>query len=120
MTTPDRSISGLPPRKPQPDASRLIAANRPHPPAEPPAPAAKLPDTTGERVKVSVYFDARHRDAARAAFRATAHLEGDGSWSDMVEKAVLAEVERRQQAHNDGNPFDGGGDKLTPGRTITD
>jgi len=119
MTTPGRSISGLPPRKPQPDASRLIAANRPHPPVEPAATTAKQSDSKGERVKVSVYFAARHRDAARAAFRATAHLEGDGSWSEMVEKAVLAEVERRQRAHNDGQPFDGGGEKLTPGRTIT-
>ena len=35
MTTPDRSITGLTPRRTKPDASRLIAANRPTPSIEP-------------------------------------------------------------------------------------
>lgn len=119
MTTPDRSISGLPPRKPRTDASRLIAANRPTTSTPATGEAARPPDATAARVKVSVYLDAQLRDAARAAYRATAHLENDASWSDMIEKAVTAEVERRQHAHNDGKPFSASRDKLTPGRTIT-
>lgn len=119
MTTPDRSISGLPPRKPRTDASRLIAANRPTTPAPTTGEASREPAATTDRVKVSVYLDAQLRDAARAAYRATAHLEKDASWSDMIEKAVTAEVERRQLVYNDGEPFPGSRDKLTPGRTIT-
>ncbi len=145
MTTPDRSISGLGPRRARPDASRLIAANRaalaaapvepptieppPVAPSTPaPAPAADVPGTdasavsTGRNsasVKVSVYLPKDLRRAAVAAFKATAHLEADQSWSDMIEKAVRAEVKRRERAHNGGKPFPGGEGKLTPGRSVT-
>lgn len=144
MTTPDRSISGLGPRRPRPDASRLIAANRPAlaaAPVEPPtiepppvvAPSTPAPpaDATGTdasavstsrnsaSVKVSVYLPKDLRRAAVAAFKATAHLEADQSWSDMIEKAVRAEVKRREKAHNRGKPFPGGEGKLTPGRSVS-
>lgn len=143
MTTPDRSISGLAPRRPKPDASRLIAANRPAPPVERPtigpspvvapnpsslAPPADVPgagastastDQNRASVKVSVYLPKDLRRAAVAAFKATAHLEADQSWSDMIEKAVRAEVKRREKAHNGGKPFPGGEGRLTPGRSVT-
>ena len=144
MTTPDRSISGLAPRRPKPDASRLIAANRPAltapsvEPVEPPpavapnplslTPPAVLPaadastvstDQNRASVKVSVYLPKDLRRAAVAAFKATAHLEADQSWSDMIEKAVRAEVTRRERAHNGGKPFPGGEGRLTPGRSVT-
>lgn len=143
MTSPDRSISGLGPRRPKTDASRLIAANRPAlaaapvepptiappavvPPSTPaPAPAAGVTGTAASAsrdsvsVKVSVYLPKDLRRAAVAAFKATAHLEADQSWSDMIEKAVRAEVKRREKAHNGGKPFPGGEGKLTPGRSVS-
>lgn len=116
MTTPDRSITGLP-QRPKTDASRLIAANR----TTSPQAASQDPDAPAPspgRVKVSVYLDPNLRDAARAAYRATAHLEQDASWSDMVQKAIATEIERRQRTHNDGDPFPHGAAKLTPGRQV--
>lgn len=139
MTTPNRSISGLAPR-PKPDASRLIAANRPVPAPDaasaatgeqaeivvgvPAAaiggsPAESADDNPSTLMKVSVYLPKGLRRAAVAAYKATAHLEGDQSWSDMIEKAVRAEVLRRQDAHNGGKPYPGGEGKLTPGRSVT-
>jgi hypothetical protein len=138
MTTPDRSISGLSPRRPKPDASRLIAANRPAPSIEPeseePAPGTdamtQAPSSVSSMVapsgkgdpsapiKVSVYLPKGFRRIAVAAFKATAHLEGDQSWSHMVEKAIRAEVTRRENTYNGGLPFPGGEGKLTPGRSV--
>ncbi|MBF4577874.1 hypothetical protein [Frondihabitans sp. VKM Ac-2883] len=43
---------------------------------------------------------------AREAYRATSHLEGDGNWSDFVERAFLAEIPRRETTHvGDQTPF---------------
>lgn len=77
----------------------------------------------GERVgeakdRVTVYLDARTRGEARAAYRATAHLEGDRSWSDFVARAIAAEVERRQALHNDGRPYGHDAAPLNPGRPM--
>ena len=67
---------------------------------------------------MSTYLSARVRDRARAAYKATAHLENDRSWSAFVEAALLAETVRREQAHNDSRPFPGGDQPLAPGRPI--
>lgn len=140
MTNPDRSISGLAPRRRTPDASRLIAANRPASGVTSPATSSEPePSTSVEpegtpgraatqsspdenpttTVKVSIYLPRGLRKAAVAAFKATAHLEGDQSWSDMIEKAVRAEVLRRQEVYNKGQVFPGGEGKLTPGRSVS-
>jgi len=71
-----------------------------------------------ETARMSTYLDAGVRDRARAAYKATAHLENDRSWSAFVEAALQAETIRREQIHNDGKPFPGGDQPLSPGRPI--
>ena len=143
--TPDRAITGLSPRGAAPDFSRLQRRNRvvvpepavvevelveepPRPPAvTPELPAPDLPAAAPtvvsklavtERERVTTYLDGRLRARAREAYRATSHLEGDKSWSDFVERAILAEVTRREAAHNDGRPYAGDETPLSPGRPL--
>lgn len=144
--TPDRAITGLSPRGAAPDFSRLQRRNRvvvPEPavaeaelveePSPPPAavtpelPTPELPAAAPtvvsklavtERERVTTYLDGRLRARAREAYRATNHVEGDKSWSDFVERAILAEVTRREAVHNDGRPYAGDETPLSPGRPL--
>ena len=75
--------------------------------------------TESAKVQVTAYMRPEVRNRARAAFKFTAALEGDSSWSEYVESAVLAETLRREQQHNNGQPYDGGEQRLSPGRSIT-
>lgn len=134
--TPDRSIRGLAPRGTTPDFSRLQRRNRitpaeyvpeaildavpvevaaPEPGPLAPTPAALV---TSERERVTIYLDGRLRARAREAYRATSHLEGDKSWSYFVERAILAEVLRRESAHNSGQTYAGDTTPLSPGRPL--
>lgn len=143
---PDRSITGLAPRGATPDFSRLQRRNRVVPVAarleefesEPasvpvsvptqspenvemaPAPQAPRPPVpvAGERERVTTYLDGGLRSRAREAYRATSHLEGDKSWSDFVERAILAEVLRRESEHNEGRTYAGDQTPLSPGRPL--
>lgn len=54
----------------------------------------------------------------REAYRTTSHLEGDKSWSDFVERAILTEVLRREAAHNSGQVYVGDQTPLSPGRPL--
>lgn len=145
--TPDRTIGGLPKRGSGPDLSGMLARNRAAEPPEvepladgpkkaaeaatkPPRAAKKA---TAERAtarkasasadtgktQVTAYMSHETRNRARAAFKATAHLEGDASWSAFIEQAVLVETQRREQLHNDGQEYAGGEGALAPGRTIS-
>ncbi|WP_143465585.1 hypothetical protein [Leifsonia sp. NCR5] len=69
-----------------------------------------------ERNSVSFYLRSSVRQRSRAAFEATKHHESDRSWSDLMEKALVAELERREALYNDGHPYLGGPERLTPGR----
>lgn len=140
--TPDRTVGGLPPRRSNFDASRLIAANRTTEPLaptsldsrggrrstktlQPSTPKAEQRnaenvDVSAPNVKVksSFYIRESTQSRARAAFRATAHLEDDETYSDFAEKAILAEVQRREAIYNEGNQYSGGGKRLAPGRRV--
>lgn len=70
------------------------------------------------RTTITFYLSELLRNRARAAYRVTSFAEQDSSWSDMLGKALLAEVERRESVHNYGEPFVGGEEPLTPGRPI--
>ncbi len=70
------------------------------------------------RTTITFYLSETLRNRARAAYRVTSFTEQDGSWSDMLGKALLAEVERRERLHNHGERFVGGEEPLTPGRPI--
>jgi len=142
---PDRTIGGLAPRRSTFDASRLIAANRrvapttpttptapnpesavssiasPHPPAasaEPERTEHRNPGNAELKVKSSFYLRESTQNRARAAFRATAHLEDDETYSDFAEKAILAEVKRREALYNKGQQYSGGAKRLAPGRRV--
>jgi hypothetical protein len=133
---PDRSIKGLAPRGATPDFSRLQRRNRispvtsaPQPPAKKAPVEAQLPDpvrpaaaapllVSGERERVTTYLDGRLRARAREAYRATSHLEGDKSWSDFVERAILSEVLRREATHNRGQTYARDQFPLSPGRSL--
>jgi hypothetical protein len=80
-------------------------------PATPPKPPKR-------RTTVTFYLTDAMRNRARAAYRQTSFKERDSSWSEMINKALLAEVQRREREHNDGEKFVGNDDPLTPGRPI--
>lgn len=133
--TPDRRIAGLVPRPAaNNDLSRLRSKNRR--PAEdgmstqpqasaavqtgPAVPAAAPKGGEDGKARVSIYLDPIIRDHARATYKATAHLAGDRSWSEFVERAIAAETARREERYNKGQEYRITGDtRLSPGRPIT-
>jgi len=133
--TPNRTISGLGPPKARrgvhPDASRLIARNRPTPPAgvEPETivdvkPVAELPAVAvvaqpiKQQLNVSIPRDLRAR--VRAAYRATAPAENHRSFSDFIAAVLEAEAVRLENQYNDGRRFSGGEVELASGRPLGD
>jgi hypothetical protein len=84
------------------------------------APTSTVAETPARRRRTTVtfYLSDALRNRARTAYRATSYEERDGSWSEMLTKALLAEVERRENEHNDGRPFTATDAPLTPGRPI--
>lgn len=134
-----RGISGLAPRKVDP--KNMIARNRPAPAVEATVPAeaapaasespaaapepqrrpktARKPATASknEQGRVNTYIDPDVRSRVVATYKATAHLEGDESFSAFVETALLNESIRREQLHNDGEPFAASG-QLQRGRPV--
>lgn len=134
-----RGISGLAPRKVDP--KNMIARNRPATAPETaapveaapaasqsPAPApetprrpktARKPATApkNDQGRVNTYIDPDVRSRVVATYKATAHLEGDESFSAFVETALLNESIRREQLHNDGEPFAASG-QLQRGRPV--
>jgi hypothetical protein len=69
--------------------------------------------------KMTTYIARPTRERAKAAFRATGHLEGDGSFSEFIADAIVRELERREKLYNDGQPYAGGGGRLTAGRPLS-
>lgn len=126
--TPTRQIAGLAHRAGIPDLSRLQARNRPEPTLQPVqqpkvvkstvTPARKSASAVEPTARMTTYLSAQTRDRARATYRATSHLEGDKSWSDFVERAIQAEVERREVLHNAGEPYESDNSPLPVGRPL--
>lgn len=69
--------------------------------------------------KMTTYIDQQTRARAKAAFKATAHLEGDGSFSEFIESAIARELQRREKLYNDGQPYAGDGGRLSAGRPLS-
>ncbi len=141
MTESKRTIEGLTPRpRRQMDASSLTTKKvRPASPLQDQGPIAVEPagapkaliatnatissnttksGETAPKEQISVYIPRELRSRARAAFQATSFVEDDEGWSHMIEKALLAEVIRRENTHNGGNQYAGKDRKLRPGRTL--
>lgn len=140
-SVPDRTVSGLPPRKrPAASAAALVRENRaltaepaaqeparePEPSREPAAPraAASKPRVSQKkkrapgRSKVQIAVDVREdvRAQARAAFRAAAYFERVPTFSQFVENAIAAEIERIEKAYNDGKRMEPITENLPSGR----
>ncbi len=69
--------------------------------------------------KMTTYIDQQTRARAKAAFKATAHLEGDVSFSEFIESAIARELQRRETLYNDGQPYAGDGGRLSAGRPLS-
>ncbi|CAM5441418.1 ParB family protein [Leifsonia shinshuensis] len=88
----------------------------PEPAGRPNAIAGAL--TTDRRTSVTFYLSETLRNRARAAYRSTSFEERDSSWSEMLNKALIAEVERREAEYNRGEEYAASDAPLTPGRPI--
>jgi|SRR4051794_6705169 hypothetical protein len=84
----------------------------------PGGPVAQPTPPKKKRTTVTFYLTPAMRNRARAAYRHTSFGERDSSWSEMLNKALLAEVKRREAQYNGGDAFVGNDDPLTPGRPI--
>ncbi len=96
------------PTRPKSRTSAPRAVSRPIPVAE------GKPDD-----KMTIYISPSTRDRAKATYKATAHLEGDASFSAFIVDAITREVERRENLHNDGQQYAGDGGRLTAGRPLS-
>ena len=137
---PNRVIGGLVPRAAEPDLSRMLRANRNDDQATTagtqPEQGTSAKKTTraaaartaakptvlaaaeSEPARITTYLSAALRDRAQAAYKSTSHLEGDKSWSVYVEKALLAETERREALYNEGQQYEGVKERLSAGRPL--
>jgi len=79
-----------------------------------PAPKAES-ERTG---RLSTYLTMDTLERARATYRATSHLEHDRTFSDFVERAIYAEILRREAAHNAGERYEADTSRLRPGRPL--
>lgn len=70
------------------------------------------------RTTITFYLTEGLRNRARAAYRSTSFEERDSSWSEMLNKALTTEIERREAVYNKGVEFTGSDEPLTPGRPI--
>ena len=69
-----------------------------------------------KNISVTFYIPSVLRNRTRAAYRATREADGDVSWSDLIRKALVAELERRESAHHGGAVYAGDDVPLRPGR----
>lgn len=105
----EREAANVEPADAAPEAATAAApraARAPKPAAKPaaPAPDARAAADSPKR-STSIYLTDAVRSRGTAAFMATQYLEGDTSWSDFIETAILREAERREKTHNAGKPF---------------
>jgi hypothetical protein len=81
------------------------------------SPTRKL--ESGRTGRLSTYLSVDMLERARATYRATSHLEHDRSFSDFVERAIHAEIVRRETAHNAGERYEADTSRLRPGRPLS-
>lgn len=103
--TPRRSaLSGASAvRRPQPEEATHSAPKEE--PAQAPALKRKAAQAAPKQQKVGFYQHPEDAARMRGAFSMTNGQERDRSLSDFIQKAVMAEVERREKLYNNGQPF---------------
>lgn len=104
--TPRRSaLSGASAvRSPQPEQAERAVPHEET--AQAPAAKRKTAQTATKQQKVGFYQHPEDAARMRGAFRRTNGEEGDRSLSDFIQKAIMAEVERREKLYNNGQPFE--------------
>ena len=107
MTNPDQLESGDEPQLADGAPSELRVR-----------PTAVAQAAPARRTSVTFYLSEGLRNRARAAYRSTSFEEQDSSWSEMINKALIAEVERREAEYNSGETFAASEEPLSPGRPI--
>jgi hypothetical protein len=118
MSESAREPIGLPPRRAS-GVQNLLKSNREAAtgaPVETATPTPEVPET--KKLQVTFYMLQSNLKRAKAAFKATSGAEMDDTWSDFISRAVMNEVTRREQLYNSGEPYQGGDQKLAPGRKI--
>jgi hypothetical protein len=126
---PTTTLRAVPDAQPQAQPAATVSKAKPaerkkaRPATQPSrrAPGAADGAVTPKR-PVNIYLSDDVRQRGQDAFRATQFVEGDGSWSEFVERAVLQEAQRREIAHNNGKPFTATGEspggRLPAGRPL--
>lgn len=77
-----------------------------HEPAQQrPTPSRQTATRSTKQQKVGFYQHPEDAARMRGAFSKTNGEEGDRSLSDFIQKAIMAEVERREKLYNNGQPF---------------
>lgn len=107
---------------PQEQAAEAPAAAPAPAPQVQPAAAPAPTSTTAElpKKKQSFYLEEDEANQMRGAYRATAHLEGFSSLTDLIARAVATEVHRLQVQHNGGRPFPSlGANQIPKGRPLS-
>lgn len=88
------------------EPERQPQAEAPEPAQQRPAPRRQTATSSTKQQKVGFYQHPEDAARMRGAFRKTNGEEGDRSLSDFIQKAIMAEVERREKLYNNGQPFE--------------
>ena len=99
-------------RAPKTDPVTALASPTPSQP--PPAPVTRAP-SAATKTKTGFYQDVDAAARARAAYTWTRAQEGHRTFSDLIARAVLTEVERLEAKYHDGQPWPG----MQPGQIGT-
>jgi hypothetical protein len=101
------------------DLETPSAPTREQPAASDAAAVRPAPKAQSERTgRLSTYLTMDTLERARATYRATSHLEHDRTFSDFVERAISAEIIRREAEYNAGERYDADTSRLRPGRPL--
>lgn len=116
----ETAVPDVEPQKPVTEPAATEPAPVPAAPEPVAAPAATPAASTAAGKKASFYLGPVTHERMRAAYAHAWPHEGFTSLSDLVDKAIMAEVERLEAEYNGGEPFPAVGDRAIPrGRPIS-
>ncbi|MDN5803018.1 MAG: hypothetical protein L0H26_00265 [Microlunatus sp.] len=120
MTQPTRRRSSLTGASPVAPPERGPEPTPEAPQGERPAEQPARPRRASQsKHKLSIYQDPDDTARLRAAYRHTLAASTDRSFSDFINRVLMAEVERLEAQHNGGQPFRGvGAGEIPTGRPV--
>lgn len=110
MTASKNPFAGRTAAAPRPASSEHTEAKQP---AKPKPKRSTYPKTT-------FYQNSDARARMRATFLATQAQEGDTSLSGFIDRAIEAEVTRRERLYNNGQPFPTTYQNVSRGRPLSE